>query len=261
MSKLTDKLVGVGVKPDLSPNPEGSGYIKQVNVNGYSTSDIVGPQPNVLYILLDGRQLKYVLEPTPHYVRVENGPDYQKVEGERGTPVHENVPPQERPQVFSGPVAFQEEPTIKGKKLGDYIDSQGGVTEQEMEEYVADHKELPTLTGNAGKVLKVSEGASGVEWATDNAGTKLYLHTIENTDGDIIKIISYDDTPITQYSILKQLFDTALIVSGLVISESNGSGMLLSCYNAAIWYFDGDLETISSLDGEAAFNSDTVTPL
>ena len=92
-------------------------------------------------------------------------------------------------------------------------------------------------------------------------GTKLYLHTIENTVGDIIKIISYDDTPIESYSILKNFFDTALIVSGLIHSESDGSGMLLSCYNSAIWYFDGDLETISSIDGESAFNGDTVTPL
>ena len=30
--------------------------------------------------------------------------------------------------------------------------------------------ELPSLTGNAGKVLKVNSGATGVEWATDGAG-------------------------------------------------------------------------------------------
>ena len=71
------------------------------------------------------------------WVRVENGPESHKVNRGQETPHKVVTEPKERPQVFSGPVAFQEEPTIKGKKLGDYIDSQGGVTEEEMNNALA----------------------------------------------------------------------------------------------------------------------------
>lgn len=138
--KITDKLVGSGVKPELSPNPNGSGYTKQVEVD--SLVSIANPEGNVLYIC-QGRKYKYlaqaiidpatnkVLVPTG-FVRVENGPQVHNVDGERGTPVHENVAPQVPPRVFNEPVALNGGVTIKGKQLEDYIDSEGGVTEEEL---------------------------------------------------------------------------------------------------------------------------------
>jgi hypothetical protein len=138
--KLTDKLVGGGVKPELSPNPNGSGYTKQVEVDALSS--VVNPEENVLYIC-QGRKYKYleqaIIDPATNkvlvpsgFVRVDNGPLVHLVKGERGTPVHENVPPQVPPRVFNEPVALNGGVTVKGKKLEDYIDSEGGVTEEEL---------------------------------------------------------------------------------------------------------------------------------
>lgn len=129
MSKLTDKLVTPGKKPQLSPNPDGSGYVAQYEVDSLPLSDI---KVNALYILKDGRKFKY--DPAHDtWLRVENGPDQVNVDGGRGTPVHENQAPKVRPQVFNNPVAFNGEIFVKGKKLQDYIDSQGGVTEEELQ--------------------------------------------------------------------------------------------------------------------------------
>lgn len=137
--KLTDKLVGGGVKPELSPNPNGSGYTKQVEVDSLLSID--NPEVNVLYIC-QGRKYKYahaIIDPGTNkilvpagFVRVENGPQVHNVDGGRGTPVHENVHPQVPPRVFNEPVALNGGVTIKGKKLEDYIDSEGGVTEEEL---------------------------------------------------------------------------------------------------------------------------------
>lgn len=150
--KLTDKLVGGGVKPELSPNPNGSGYTKQVEVDALSS--VVNPEVNVLYIC-QGRKYKYleqaIIDPATNkvlvpagFVRVENGPQVHNVDGGRGTPVHENVPPQVPPRVFNEPVALNGGVTVKGKKLEDYIDSEGGVTEEELHAFV---KANPTLAG------------------------------------------------------------------------------------------------------------------
>lgn len=137
--KLTDKLVGGGVKPELSPNPYGSGYTKQVEVDNLLS--IANPEVNVLYIC-QGRKYKYahaIIDPATNkvlvpagFVRVENGPQNYNVDGGRGTPVHENVAPQVPPRVFNEPVALNGGVTIKGKKIEDYIDSEGGVTEEEL---------------------------------------------------------------------------------------------------------------------------------
>ena len=128
MSELSDKLVGSGVNPELSPNPNGSGYVGQVEVDSLPESGI---KVNVLYILKDGRQFKY--DPAnKSWVRVENGPDALKEKGEFGTPVKENQTPKARPHVFNEPVAFNGGVTIKGKSIEDYVDTHGGVTQAEM---------------------------------------------------------------------------------------------------------------------------------
>lgn len=134
MAKLTDKLVGVGVKPELSPNPDGSGYVKQVEIVSHEGSTIyfldgdgvtqsATAEENVLYIQLDGRQYKYN---HGQWLRVESGPNTQLKEGGRGTPVHENTKPKVRPRVFSEPVALQEDTYYKGKLLEDLIGSGSG---------------------------------------------------------------------------------------------------------------------------------------
>ena len=144
MSKLDDKLVGPNVKPELSPNPDGSGYVQQLEVD--SLSDVVSPKENVLYIVGD-RKYKYLSKAVIHpgtnevivpagWVRVENGPQSHKVNRGQETPHNEVTTPKERPQVFNIPVSFLKDIFVKGKKLEDYIDSEGGVTEDEMHAYV-----------------------------------------------------------------------------------------------------------------------------
>lgn len=138
---LSDKVVSKGEKPKLSPNPDGSGYVKQVLVSSDSTSGIIDPEENVLYILSDGRQFKYLIDHDPHFVRVENGPNYQTKDGGRETPHRVVTSPKEAfEKIFNGNVGFNGGVFVKGKKLEDYIDSQGGVTQQELEEAVSDLK-------------------------------------------------------------------------------------------------------------------------
>ena len=125
MPKLSDKIVGKGQKPELSPNPDGSGYIRQVKIN--ALSDIAAPEENVLYVTRDQkyRYLKAaIVEPGTNrilvpagFVLVENAPDLVLQKGEHGTPVKENQAPKQRPQVFAGPVAFQDDVYYKGKLL------------------------------------------------------------------------------------------------------------------------------------------------
>ena len=130
MAKLTDQLVGKGEKPKLSPNPDGSGYIRQVNAE--AISDIAAPEENVLYVVA-GLKYKYlkapIVEPGTDKVIVPAG--FHRVgeasavalkKGEHGTPVKENQAPKKRPQVFAGPVAFQDDVFYKGKLL----ENQGG---------------------------------------------------------------------------------------------------------------------------------------
>ena len=158
MSKLTDKLVGPGEKPKLSPNPDGSGYVQQVEVD--SLSSVVDPKENVLY-LVEGRQYKYLKEAIIHpgtqqvivpagWVRVENGPQSLKVNRGQETPRKVVTEPKERPQVFNIPVSFLKDIFVKGKKLEDYIDSEGGVTEEEMHQYVP--QAIAQATANDAKV-------------------------------------------------------------------------------------------------------------
>lgn len=152
--KLTDKLVGDGVKPELSPNPYGSGYTKQVEVDSLLSID--NPEVNVLYIC-QGRKYKYahaIIDPGTNkilvpagFVRVENGPQVHNVDGGRGTPVHKNVAPQVPPRVFNEPVALNGGVTIKGKTIEELIGQGGGSSEDGPKVYeVEDLSTLPSAT-------------------------------------------------------------------------------------------------------------------
>lgn len=134
MAKLTDQLVGKGEKPKLSPNPDGSGYIRQVNAE--AISDIAAPEENILYVVA-GLKYKYlkapIVEPGTDKIivpagfhRVGETPAVALKKGEYGTPVKENQAPKKRPQVFPGPVAFQDDVFYKGKLLEQQGGSGGG---------------------------------------------------------------------------------------------------------------------------------------
>ena len=87
--------------------------------------------------------------------------------------------------------------------------------------------ELPSITGNANKVLKVNSGATGVEWATESAGATYTPGNginISNTN-----VISADTTVLaTQYDLAgKQdtlVAGTNITIVGNVISSTGGGG-------------------------------------
>ena len=129
----TEKQIGV-YYGELSPNPDGSAYIKQVDVA--ALTDVVSPEENVLYIV-NGVKWKWYAAPVINpgtkevlipagFSRVEDDPSLLKVDGGRETPVIENQRPKERPVVHNEPVAFNNDVTYKGKPL----DEIGGSPEQ-----------------------------------------------------------------------------------------------------------------------------------
>lgn len=102
---------------------------------------------------------------------------------------------------------------------------QSGTAVAEALQTVSD--ELPSITGNAGKVLKVNSGATGVEWATESAGATYTPGNginISNTN-----VISADTTVLaTQYDLAgKQdtlVAGTNITIVGNVISATGGGG-------------------------------------
>lgn len=129
MVELTDKLVSAGEKPELSPNPDGSAFVKQIEVD--ALTDVVNPEENVLYIV-KGVKWKYrkesIVAPGTNTVITHGGwgrvlvdPEFVAKDGGRETPVQANQTPKERPQVFSNPVAFQDDVTYKGSNLEELI--------------------------------------------------------------------------------------------------------------------------------------------
>lgn len=86
--------------------------------------------------------------------------------------------------------------------------------------------ELPSIAGNAGKVLKVNSGATGVEWATESAGA---TYTPGNGIDITGNVISADTTVLaTQYDLSgKQdtlVAGTNITIVGNVISATGGGG-------------------------------------
>lgn len=142
---LSDHLVGEGEKPELSPNPALSGYVKQENVSSLPVS----PKADVLYILngVPYRWLKAaIVEPGSDkviipagWVRIGPAPNLKLNKGLHATPVEENQAPKVQPKVFTEPVHFLAGIKIKGKNLEDYIDSEGGVTEAELQAALASY--------------------------------------------------------------------------------------------------------------------------
>lgn len=123
--KWDTRVLGI-VYGKLSPNPNGSGYVRQVIIP--QGESIAEPQEDTLY-LRNGLKFKYlyapIVDPNTNeiivpagWVRVDNLPNLYLKKGERGTPVKENQPPRKRPHVFNEPVAFQDDVLYKGKLLG-----------------------------------------------------------------------------------------------------------------------------------------------
>lgn len=135
-SETPSDLVAKKVAPELSPNPAGFGFTKQVQVDSLPDSGAF----DTLYLLRiydpnglvsDYYRYKWTCDKAagadggrtqPHWERVFNPVNNVKhEEGEHATPVVENVPPTPAPEkIFKGKVLFFEEPIIEGKPLSEW---------------------------------------------------------------------------------------------------------------------------------------------
>jgi hypothetical protein len=152
-SETPADLVAKKVAPELSPNPAGFGFTKQVQVDSLPDSGAF----DTLYLLRiydqnghvsDYYRYKWTCDKAagaagertqPHWERVFNPVNNVKHEdGEHATPVHENTAPQAAPEkVFNGLVVFAKEPKVQGLPLSEWIDKKaGGVTEQELHDVI-----------------------------------------------------------------------------------------------------------------------------
>lgn len=117
------------VHGELSPNPAGFGFTKQVKVDA-----LVSPgSPDTLYLLAQYDGEGHVKEYYKYrwnvaafaYERIFEPVNNVKFEdGEHATPVHENVPPKQAPEkifngdvVFGGNVYFEGDAVLKGKNI------------------------------------------------------------------------------------------------------------------------------------------------
>lgn len=188
VSETPADLVGKKADGKLSPNPAGFGFTKQVQVDSLPDSGAF----DTLYLLriydANNHVKDYYLykwtydraagveggRTQPHWERVYNPVNNVVTkDGEHDTPVHENTAPKAAPEkVFKGLVLFNEEPTIKGLPLGEFVDKKaGGVTEQELHDYV---KPNPTLAGTETELTGIKIG-----------GTKYRLPTIPQELPDV----------------------------------------------------------------------------
>lgn len=153
---------------ELSPNPAGFGFTKQLIVTELPASGAV----DTLYLVKvtdGGKFIGYRLfkwTKLDGFVQYGATPDLLLKDGPREIPVKVNNAPKAAPEkVFTGDVVFYEEPIIKGKPLHEYIDSQGGVTEAELQ--AAINALSQTLTGQINqkqdKITTTSAPAGSVE--------------------------------------------------------------------------------------------------
>ena len=131
--ELSDRLVSEGKKPELSPNTDGSGYIKQINVD--SRSSVVSPEENVLYLV---RGVKWKWTAEEGWIRVGYEPQSRMQDGGRSTPVHVNTAPKVAPEkIFNGDVVFNGKVFLKGQELEP--GSGGGSSENDARVWVGDY--------------------------------------------------------------------------------------------------------------------------
>ena len=136
-SNLVTKSPDEEYPGELSPNPAHSGFTSQRIVDSLPASG----ELNVLYIvpiknngnIVGYKKWTWDLEKR-EWRRVYGSIANLKLEnGRRETPTIVSNAPKEATKVINETVIFNNDVFIKGKTLEDYIDSEGGVTEQELE--------------------------------------------------------------------------------------------------------------------------------
>jgi len=162
-SETPSNLVAEGNKPELSPNPAGFGFTKQRTVDELPEQG----EPNTVYLLNvynNGTHIGYRIfkwTPSDGYTQFGATPDLKLEKGaQEQKAIEVNAPKQAPEKVFTGEVVFLQEPTIKGKKLSEYIDSVGGVTEAELQAAVTELQNQINAKQDALTTTSVPEGTA-----------------------------------------------------------------------------------------------------
>ncbi len=132
------------------------------------------------------------------------------VEGERGTPVDVVTEPRPAFKSVQEIYNFLNGIKIKGKNLEDYIDSQGGVTEEELQAAVADLEEQIGAIPGGTKLYKHNISILGVKMSGASDTTKKDIR---------VNIISTISAPITSISSFIDLLDLEVSHTDFVISD------------------------------------------
>ena len=183
MPKLTDKLVGAGVKPELSPNPARSGYTKQFLVDGNEQrlGDIDPVEVNTLYICQNGHKYVYLgdniaYQPDTAYgfKRVFDDPALDYENKGQATPRKVVTAPQERPRVINESVALNGQVYVKGKTLETYIEENS----TDGSEVVAN----PTLEGTEAELTAIQVDGTKYKVPT---GTQVSANPASNNGSEL----------------------------------------------------------------------------
>ena len=138
---------------ELSPNPAGSGFTKQVFIDDSLPES---GDANVIYLVaqkVNGGVVGYKAYKwnagASKWERVYGSdPSLALENGGQTTAYNENNPPKEAPEkVFSGLVVFVKEPIINGLPLSEYIDKEGGVTQAELQAALSNYYTKTQIDG------------------------------------------------------------------------------------------------------------------
>lgn len=182
------------------------------------------------------------------YGSLSPNPNYQD-SNVKGSDVPENMHPQpandkrfggEKPEYIKNLMARLidvKELLINGKPIADFIDSEGGVTESEMETYVgnADIKtiQLEDSSTNSGKVLKVNAsggveaaGVGSLDFTDVDFKAKTLSQTQPNWEIDVKSLLSpnfFKDTSNLYAKMCLMGNELSLVISGKFVAKADAN--------------------------------------
>ena len=236
VSETPAVLVAPAEKPDqLSPNPANSGFTKQLFVDSLPETG----EPNVIYVtpkqaaggVVGYKNYKWDITSKKWERVLGSDPALKVLNGGQGVVDNEVNPPKKAPEkVFTGEVVFNQEPTIEGKKLHDWVDSEGGVTQEE----------LNTALGN---YYKKTETYSKTEV---NDALALKQDKLDNTSaptGVVVKLLGFD----SQGHVVNDDVPEGIVVDDALDNESTNavsnkavSDVLAEAYDSTKTYNEND---------------------
>ena len=157
ISETPSDLVDKGEGIELSPNPAGFGFTKQLIVDSLPDS---GQLVNTLYLLTVKNNgvivgyRKYKWNPSDGYVFVGATPDQKLEDGPREQKAIVNTPERRAlEKTFNGPVAFNDDVYFRGEWLSKRLETSGFdgninlIYQSQPSEYVIPNSEIPLQSG------------------------------------------------------------------------------------------------------------------